>query len=268
MTENELRAAFAATAVRYLGCREADGSHRQLIDRYNAISPLPRGYKMDYGDPWCAAFVSAVGAESGLGAIVYPECACEAMIALYRAAGRFEEQDFAVPRQGDIIMYDWDDGGEGDCTGGADHVGIVTAVNGNILKVVEGNVSDAVGYRSVYIDSRYIRGYCQPDFASLADAQTPPRAVTAEPPAEAAAPEEGAVCAVTLPYLTRGMTGEEVRAAQLLLIGRGYRCGPCGADGEFGDGSYGGVLRYQRGRQLEADGVIGPETWRALLTRG
>ena len=61
------------------------------------------------------------------------------------------------------------------------------------------------------------------------------------------------------------MSGECVRAAQLLLIGRGFRVGPWGADGDFGAATFGGVLRYQRGRKLEADGVIGPVTWRSLL---
>ena len=75
MTENELRQRVCGTARAWLGRREADGGHREIIDVYNGISPLPRGYRMTYGDPWCAAFVSAVGEKAGLGALLYPECA-------------------------------------------------------------------------------------------------------------------------------------------------------------------------------------------------
>jgi peptidoglycan hydrolase-like protein with peptidoglycan-binding domain len=56
-----------------------------------------------------------------------------------------------------------------------------------------------------------------------------------------------------------------VRAAQLLLIGRGFRCGPWGADGEFGAATYGALFQFQRAKKLSADGVLGPESWAALL---
>ena len=73
MTENELRARVCAQAWSWKGRREADGSHREIIDIYNRITPLPRGYKLQYTDAWCAGFVSAVGAACGLTAYIYPE---------------------------------------------------------------------------------------------------------------------------------------------------------------------------------------------------
>ena len=56
-----------------------------------------------------------------------------------------------------------------------------------------------------------------------------------------------------------------MQSAQLLLIARGYRCGPWGADGDFGAATYGAVTRLQREHGLEIDGVVGPETWRKLI---
>ena len=74
MTEKELRRQVAAQAESWLGHGEADGTHREIIDIYNRIRPLPRGVRLGYGDPWCAAFVSAVGAALGLTDTILPEC--------------------------------------------------------------------------------------------------------------------------------------------------------------------------------------------------
>ena len=76
MTENELRKKFVDNAVAFLGTNERDGSHRQIIDIYNSISPLPRNYKMTYTDPWCAAFVSVVAKLSKMLSIIPAECSC------------------------------------------------------------------------------------------------------------------------------------------------------------------------------------------------
>ena len=37
-------------AQSWLGYNEADGSHKQIIDTYNAHKPLARGYKVKYTD--------------------------------------------------------------------------------------------------------------------------------------------------------------------------------------------------------------------------
>lgn len=39
MTEKELRQKVVDTAVSYLGCKEANGSHRKIIDLYNSHKP-------------------------------------------------------------------------------------------------------------------------------------------------------------------------------------------------------------------------------------
>ncbi len=68
-----------------------------------------------------------------------------------------------------------------------------------------------------------------------------------------------------LPKLRRGSKGASVKAMQILLIGYGFGCGVCGADGDFGTGTEAAVRKYQAARGLTADGVCGPLTWRALL---
>ena len=168
MTESEIRNKVVQTARAYLGSKEADGSHRKIIDGYNAHKPLARGYLVKYTDAWCATFVSFVGIVCGLTDIMPTECGCGAMIDLYKAKGRWQENDAYRPQPADIIMYDWDDNGVGDCTGYPEHVGIVKEVNGNTITVIEGNMNDAVGERTLQVNGRFIRGYCLPDYASKA----------------------------------------------------------------------------------------------------
>ena len=257
MRESELRQRVCDTARAWLGKRESDDSHREILAVYNRISPLPRGYKMGDLDPWCAAFVSAVGEKCGLGTVLLPECGCEAMIALYRARGRWREDDGFVPQPGDLIFYDWQDAGTGDCTGGADHVGLVLWVAEGVMEIIEGNLSDAVGLRRLPVNARYIRGFALPDYASAAE--KPDTAPVSQPEPESRR------ALIRLPWLCYGDTGTAVESLQLLLIGRGYRCGPCGADGDFGANTRSALFRFQQQRGLEADGVAGPETWGSLL---
>ena len=65
--------------------------------------------------------------------------------------------------------------------------------------------------------------------------------------------------------LKKSSKGEDVRALQILLIGRGYPCGSHGSDGDFGIDTDKAVRAYQRAHGLEEDGVAGPATMGSLL---
>jgi LysM repeat protein len=173
MTEKQLREKAVNTAKAWESCKESNGTHKQIIDVYNSVKPLPRGYTVKYNDKWCATFVSAVGIAAGLSAIIPRECGCGNMIDLYKAAGRWQENDAYVPDMGDVIFYDWQDTGKGDNTGYPDHVGIVCGISGSTIKVIEGNKNNAVGYRELQVNGRYIRGYGLPDYASMATVAEP-----------------------------------------------------------------------------------------------
>lgn len=155
---------FVNTAASFIGCKEADGSHRQIIDIYNAHKPLARGYAVKYTDAWCATFVSAMAIKCGLTDIIPTECGCGQMIRLFQKLGEWQENDAYTPQPGDVIFYDWQDSGVGDNTGASDHVGIVESVSGSTMKVIEGNMSNAVGRRTLQVNGRYIRGYGLPKF--------------------------------------------------------------------------------------------------------
>lgn len=91
-------------------------------------------------------------------------------------------------------------------------------------------------------------------FEELAGAQ-------ASAPAAPAARAGGT--AVTLPLLAQGSRSETVRLAQAALTGLGYDAG--GADGIFGANTATAVKRFQAAHGLAADGIVGRDTWHALL---
>lgn len=168
MTEQQLRKKYVDYAITYLGCKESDGSHKKIIDLYNSHKPLAQGYKMKYTDAWCACYVSAMAIGCGLEDIIPLEVSCGRYITLAKNMGIWVESDRYTPKMGDLILYDWDDTGSGDATTGADHIGIVVSVTGKTIKVIEGNNGDAVAYRTIQVNGRYIRGFVTPKYASAA----------------------------------------------------------------------------------------------------
>lgn len=168
MTEKELRKKVVSVFEGWLGCKESDGSHKKIIDIYNGHAPLARGYRLKYTDSWCAGSVSAAFIEAGLADIFPLEVGCPAMIEKAKKMKIWVEDDAYIPKAGDAIMYDWQDSGKGDNVGNPDHVGLVVSVEEKKIKVIEGNKNDAVGYRTIEVDGRYIRGFITPSFKSKA----------------------------------------------------------------------------------------------------
>lgn len=232
-------------AKAWLGRKESDGSHKEIIDVYNSHTPRARGYKMPYTDPWCATFVSAVAVKLGYTDIMPTECSCNKMIELYQKLGVWVENENRTPNPGDILFYDWDDNGQGDCTGRVEHVGIVEKVSGGNITIIEGNYKNSVKRRTLEVNGKYIRGYAVPKY----DQET--------------ASEE--VCTVEMSVLKKGAKGDNVKAMQILLIGRGHSCGSYGTDGSFGSATDKAVRAYQKAVGLTVDGICGPKTWAKLL---
>ena len=63
--------------------------------------------------------------------------------------------------------------------------------------------------------------------------------------------------------LKKGCTGELVKRLQEILKAYGFNCG--NIDGIFGDKTYNAVVAFQKSRGLAIDGVVGYNTWKALL---
>ena len=257
MKETQIREKVVATAKAWLGCKESDGSHRQIVDVYNSHRPLARGYALRYTDAWCAGFVSAVAIKCGLTDIMPTEVGVGNMIDLYRRLGRWKERDSYVPSPGDVIMYAWGDSGAGDCASGASHVGIVVSCDGKTITVIEGNKNNAVDYREIAVNGRYIRGFGLPDYAS--------KATETDTPAPA---EKEATVNMELRMLKKGMSGNDVRAAMLLMKDKGYYPDAIPAtDKLFGPKMDAGVRKMQAEHNLGVDGIIGKNSWTYLLSK-
>lgn len=148
--------------VRTINNLRGESGHQRVLDVYNAQKPLPRGYKLQKKDPWCAATVSAVLITNGYNDIA--ECSCTVMTKIAKDLGIWVESDAYVPQIGDIVMYDWQDDGKGDNQGNPDHVGIVIKVGDGKMTIREGNKNNSVGNRTVEINGKFIRGFITPPY--------------------------------------------------------------------------------------------------------
>lgn len=167
MTETELRMNTALSAAGWCDTREGSAEHRRLLGIYNGIRPLPRNYVMTGSDPWCAAFVSAVAVEAGVGSLYPLECSCGRIVTKAQSMGIWVENDAHIPKIGDWVLYNWDAGMTGDDTGSPDHIGIVIGVKNGKILVIEGNYDNAVKLRGILVDDRRIRGFVCPSYEAF-----------------------------------------------------------------------------------------------------
>ena len=211
-----------------------DRGHQEVVRIYNSQNPLPRGYKLQQKDPWCAATVTAVFLQNGCN--LFAECSCPAMIQKAKEAGIWQEADTHQAQPGDVIMYDWQDSGLGDDSGTADHTGIVIEVDRDWMTVREGNKAGTLGNRKVQINSRYIRGFICPEFEE----------------------EEIPTTQETIPpTIWKGSKGKAVAVWQIIADAI--------PDGEFGAETEKATKIFQEQHGLIIDGIVGPKTWAAGL---
>ena len=183
-------------------------SHEEAIKIYNGQNKLPRGCKMTMSAPWCCAWASAVLIKAGV-KINY-ECSCSELIKLNKDL--WIEDDNYIPKIGDLVLYDWQDTGVGDNKGSADHVGIVCEINSTGFKVIEGNMSNKVGYRTLKYNGKFIRGFITPHYEEK--------------------------------KYSKGDTGDDIKIIQAYLKGLGlYRDK---VDGSFGPNTLSAVKKWNK----------------------
>ncbi len=105
---------------------------------------------------WCAAFAmnlmqdNKVLDTAGLENINYTPTIKE----WAEEKGIYKKPEDYTPKPGDAIMFDWEANGKK-----VDHIGLVTEVKDGKVTTIEGNKDDAVGERTISLDSNLIDGY-------------------------------------------------------------------------------------------------------------
>ena len=145
-------------AKSYLGVVQGDVRHKEIIDAYNKVNPIPVGYPMKYADDWCAAFVTVVGDLSGASALIGRECGVQRFVQIFKKKGIW--LGVVRPQPGDIIVFDWKK------DGWTDHIGIVEIINGNTITTIEGNTQKRVARRTYLYNDWRIAGYARPKYPS------------------------------------------------------------------------------------------------------
>lgn len=79
-------------------------------------------------------------------------------------------------------------------------------------------------------------------------------------------PVERWLCTPELPMLKHGDMNGAVLALQVILVHKwGVSVGSCGCDGEFGNDTENAVRSFQAWKELDSDGIVGVNTWAALI---
>lgn len=144
----------AEKAVTFLGVKEPTGDD-QFIKYYNNITNA--GFAMNVA--WCAIFVTVVARMQGVPTSIIPTYAsCDAGVKWFKSKGRYEKSAYYggtyIPKKDDIVFYS-SKHTQDDST----HTAYAISASGGVLKAIEGNKSDAVGYRTINLNDKYIIGY-------------------------------------------------------------------------------------------------------------
>ena len=237
----------------WLGYSEATGAHRQIIDLYNAycaIHGYPRGYKVQYTDPWCDPCLSAAYIKAdAVDLIGGVECGVEEHVQIFKRKGIWIEDGNITPKPGDIIVYSWGQSTQPN-DGYADHIGIVESCTGGREVTIEGNYHDSVSRRYLNVGDGCIRGYARPVYAQKA-AQS------------GVSTTDDKIYQFGVKTVRKGSEGASAALLQRLLIGWGYN--PQGVDGSAGNQTIKALKAFQTDMDLAVDGICGQYTWKKIL---
>lgn len=211
---------------------------------------------------WC--FVQAYGKDAALALTCQPTnnanncgAGCKYSRGYYQKKGQLHDK----PEPGDQIFFYMSD-----MTGIA-HTGLVYKVDGKKVYTVEGNTSGASGVvsngggvakKSYALTYGRIAGYGRPAYGDQNVYKD------AEPSgAQTGANETAKTVNIELVTLRKGSTGNQVKTVQRILNDLGYNAGT--VDGDFGSKTEAAVKKFQKAKGLDVDGVVGRNTWSALL---
>ena len=263
MTIEQAKYKLLSYAMDQLGYRE--GPNNQ--NKYAAMPEMTQllGWNAQ-NQPWCnvfvnACFVACFGLPVGAAMLYQPvgsgSALCQASADFFRAACAWIERG-RTPDPGDVIFFYR--------SGVINHMGIVSRVDGGSVITIEGNSSDSVAERVYSVSDTTIAGYGRPQWAlaAIVEYGKPNSTAGATEPVEPPEPVKRTYM-LRMPYLSKGSKGNEVAAAQGLLLLSGYNLGRWGVDGDFGSDTAKAVREFQATHRLAPDGIVGPATGAALF---
>lgn len=218
-------------AESYEGYHEGANNKTVFGDTMHKIQPS----NMDANAPWCDAFFDFVIYQTckrfGKGAETARKVLCgDFDDYTYNSVALYKKAGrwSNTPHRGDQIFF-----------GGSGHTGIVISASGGIVHTIEGNKGDEVRRCSYSVHSPTIIGYGRPKYDLIGTVPTES--------------EE-----YDMPQIKRGDKGKAVKILQIIL-------GDLAVDGSFGPATQAATIAFQKRHGLEADGVVGKDTWRALI---
>lgn len=132
-------------------------SGSEIIKKYNTYS----GTSLPLYSSWCAATISVIMRECKVPTNIVPNFhSCTQFMNWCKQYGIWHERNEAnfIPIPSDIILFDWDKSGD------ADHIGIVTGYDGNIIYTIEGNSNNQCKHKEYKLDNKQIRRYARPNY--------------------------------------------------------------------------------------------------------
>ena len=248
-------------------------------------------YGVEYGmnnQPWCVMFIWWIFNHASAGNLFYggnKVALCSTLYNYHNGLGQAVGTTGAHLRAGDIVFVDFS-GRKRD----TNHVGIVESVqNSSTIITIEGNTSSGASGSQANGDgvyrrtrsTRYVSRAYRPNYeASVVTPSAPAvdyraerikslqRALNAR--GYATGGVDGIIGAKTRNAMTRGIVKKGSRNqcvswVQQRLCELGYGVGNSGVDGIFGQATKNAVLAFQKSRGLSADGVVGYNTYMALI---
>lgn len=171
--------------------------------------------------------------------------ACNYSAGYYKKAGRFDSK----PSVGAQVYFG---------STGFDHTGIVEAVDSAYIYTIEGNANNSVCRKKYARSYSKIRGYGHPLYDDDESCKETEKTDTAQTQRE-----DSTLVTVTAYKLRIGSRGNSVQSLQTLLnLCGGYQLA---VDGSFGKATQAAVIDYQGKASLESDGIVGKQTWTALI---
>lgn len=209
-----------------------------------------KAYGLD-GQPWCVIFQWWVFQQACLPLLFCGGSKLASCSAVRNYAIGQKQWVTSNYQPGDLVIFDFT--GKKTTT---NHIGLIESVSGNTLTTIEGNTSSGSAGSQSNGDGVYRR---QRNVSLVVGAYRPDYGAVTIP----AAKKEVKKILVSCTQVESGVSGNVVKAVQLLL--NANIDANLSTDGEYGPKTKAAIQKFQTAHKLSPDGIVGKDTWAALL---